>query len=97
MDITIKIPSEYEGYIYVGEAHGRFTTEQGELREYNNIYVISPVSDFVSDDYAASGFKAEKKTCVGNVLPNGIQPGDRIKLFFDDRKRVQMVMVEDEA
>lgn len=96
MDKIIRIPSEYQGYIYVGEAHGRFTTEQGELRDYNNIYVISPVSDFASEDYAASGFKAEKKSCVGNVLPDGIEPGDKIKLFFDDRKRVQMVMKEEE-
>lgn len=95
MDKIIRIPSEYQGYIYVGEAHGRFTTEDGELKEYNNIYVLSPASDYKTDDYSASGLKAEKKSCVGNVLPSDVQVGDRIRLFFDDRKRVQMIMKEE--
>ena len=88
----IIIDSEYHGYIYVGEAHGRFENQRGEKVAYHQLFVISPVSSFKSDDYEAHGFKAEKFNCVsGSVLEQGFQPGDKLQLFFDNRQRVQMV------
>lgn len=89
---NIIINREYQGYIYMGEAHGRFENDDGEMQAYHHLYVISPVSSFKSENYEATGYKAEKKSCVSaDVLSAGFQPGDKIKLFFDDRKRVQLV------
>ncbi len=89
------ISGSFGGYTYLGEAHGRFRTQQGELREFVNLYVASPVSDFKSEDFDASGWKAEKKSCVSlDVLKDGFKPGDQIRLFFDDKNRVVLVTLE---
>lgn len=89
------ISGEYNGYTYLGEAHGRFKTDNGDMRDYCNIYVACPVSDYESDDYHASGFKAEKKKCISfDALSQGFKPGDRVRLFFDDKQRVVMVALD---
>lgn len=91
------VDSNYKGYVFLGWAFGRFTTEQGEVKDYANIYTLSPVSDFVSDDYQASGFKAEKHKCESvNVWKDlNLVPGDRVRLLFDDKKRVVMILRND--
>ena len=92
------ISGEYQGYVYVGHAAGRFDAENEaggtEKKDYFNMYVLSPVSSFTSDDYAASGFKAEKKKCISADVWHGLKPGDRVKLFFDDKKRVVMAALD---
>ena len=55
---------------------------------------IIPMSSWSSDDYQASGFKAEKKKCLSADVWKDLNPGDRIKLFFDDKKRVVMVALD---
>lgn len=82
------IDCNYQGYTYVGQAYGSFETETGKQREFYNIFVVSPVSDFESDDYHASGLKAEKKKCISADMLNGLTVGDRVNLFFDDKQRV---------
>lgn len=84
------VSTEYEGYVFLGWASGMFETEQGEKRPYFNMYVLSPVSSYVSEDYQASGMKAEKKKCISAEVWQGLEPGNRVKLFFDDKKRVVM-------
>lgn len=90
------VSDEYQGYIYVGNAKGRFDIDlpEGgtEKRPYFNMYVLSPVSSFKSEDYEGSGWKAEKLKCVGADVWKDLHPGDRVKLFFDDKKRVQMAV-----
>ena len=88
------VSSEYQGYIFVGCAQGNFTTEKGERKAYYNMYVLSPVSTYQSEDYQAYGYKAEKKTCLTPDVLEGFKPGDRVKLFFDDRKRVVMAALD---
>ena len=90
------ISGAYTGYTYLGQAFGKFKTQDGEEREYFTLYVASPVSDYESDDYHASGWKAEKKSCISRaILDQGFMPGNRIKLFFDDRKRVVMIALDE--
>ena len=87
----IKIDPAYQGYVFLGWAAGLFeaTTQTGtEKRPYYNMYVFSPVSDFRSDEYEASGFKAEKKKCISPDVWKGLKPGDKVKLFFDDKQKV---------
>ena len=87
----MKIDPAYRGYVFLGWASGLFDAETKtgtEKRPYYNMYVFSPVSDFRSDEYEASGFKAEKKKCVSPDVWEGQEPGDKVKLFFDDKQKV---------
>ena len=49
--------------------------------------VLSPVSNYQSEDYETNGMKVEKK-CMSEQVWEGLEPGGRIKLFFDDKGRV---------
>lgn len=89
------ISSNYQGYVFMGCALGKFDTEDGQSRAYYQMFVISPVSDFKSENYSAFGFKAEKKSCISPDVWKGFQPGDRVKLFFDDKKRVVMAALDE--
>lgn len=84
----IKIDLAYQGYVFLGWASGIFEPKPGEKRPYYNMYVFSPVSSYVSNEYEASGFKAEKKKCVSPNVWVGMNPGDKVRLFFDDKGRV---------
>ena len=87
----INIDSEYDGYVFLGAAQGRFEPEGGQIgekKDYFQMFVISPVSSFSSEDYSAFGFKAEKKRCVSADVWKELNIGDRVRLFFDDKKRV---------
>lgn len=90
------VSSEYEGYVYVGNARGNIRDEEtGEKRAYHQMFVLSPVSTFISEDYEAHGYKAEKKKCLNADVWEGLNPGDRVKLFFDDKGRVVMAALDE--
>ena len=87
------VSGEYQGYTYVGNAQGFFQPDGGgEKMAYFNMYVISPVSSFSSEDYAGHGFKAEKFKCTSAEVWANLQIGEQVNLFFDNRKRVQMAV-----
>lgn len=89
------VSTEYPGYVFLGWAMGKFETDQGRKMPYYNMYVLSPVSAYSSDDYQAEGMKAEKKKCLSAEVWDGLEPGNRVKLFFDDKGRVVMVALEE--
>ncbi len=89
MSKEFKVDTEYQGYVFLGSAQGMFETRDRQRVPYFNMFVFSPVSTYSSDDYQASGFKAEKKKCLNAEVWQGFQPGDKVKLFFDDKGRVQ--------
>ena len=62
------VESGYDGYVFLGWAKGQFEAENGEKRSYFNMYVLSPVSTYQSEDYEASGYKAEKKKCLSEEV-----------------------------
>jgi len=88
MSKNLELDTEYQGYVFLGWASGRFEPTPGEKRAYYNMFVFSPVSTYESEDYKASGFKAEKKKCISPDVWNGLKPGDKVKLFFDDKGRI---------
>ena len=89
------VSGDYEGYVYVGNARGNIVDEQkGEKRPYYQMFVLSPVSTYHSEDYEASGFKAEKKKCLSADVWKDLEPGSRVKLFFDDKGRVVMAALD---
>lgn len=91
------VDTEYQGYVFLGWAAGRFATDKGDKRSYYNMYVFSPVSTYKSDDYEAFGLKAEKKTCVTPDVWKGFKPGDKVKLFFDDKRRVIAAALDEDS
>lgn len=95
MGMEFIVDSGYQGYIFVGSAQGNFQGEDGEKRAYYNMYVISPVSSYQSEDYQAFGYKAEKKSCVSSEVWKDLDPGSRVKLFFDDKRRVVMAALDE--
>lgn len=97
MSKEVKVDTEYQGYVFLGWAQGRFEAKNGEKRPYYNMYVFSPVSTFVSEDYQAFGLKAEKKSCLSSDVWAGLNPGDRVKLFFDDKGRVQAAALDGDS
>ena len=77
-------------YIFVGCAEGQFETENHEKRAYANMFVLSPVSTYASDDYRAKGFKAEKLKCLNAGVWQDLTPGEFCTLYFDDKKTVML-------
>ena len=106
MSEQIIFDSDYRGYVFCGAAQGRFEIDvpddpqmpdgktHKEMRDYFNIYCVTPVSDFRSADYSAFGFKAEKFKCISADAWSNVQIGDRVRLLFDDKKRVALVINE---
>jgi len=88
-DKKLQLDTTYQGYVFLGWASGKFEPTPGaEKRSYYNMFVFSPVSTYESEDYKASGFKAEKKKCVSPDVWTGLEPGNKVKLFFDDKGRI---------
>lgn len=81
-------------YIFVGCAEGRFEIQdgpdKGKMRDYANMYVLTPVSDYKSDDYKAAGFKAEKLTCLSLDVWKDLTVGEKCSLYFNDKKQVAL-------
>lgn len=95
MSAEIIIDMDYQGYTYMGHAQGNMENERtGEKKPYYNMYVVSPVSSYKSENYSASGIKAEKKKCVSPDVWADLEPGCQVKLFFDDKKRVVMAALD---
>ena len=83
------VSSDYQGYIYVGHAEGKFEGKNGGGKlPFYSMYVLSPVSSWQSEDYTASGWKAEKKRCISSEVWANLEFGDHVMLFFDDKGRV---------
>ena len=72
-----QVSTAYSGYVFLGWAQGRFEPEQGRKMPYYNMFVLSPVSSFQSEDYKAYGLKARQRpdlrSRTGRVS-GGVQP-----------------------
>ena len=89
------VSTGYQGYVFVGWAAGQFENDKGEKTPYANMFVLSPVSTYESEDYKAYGMKAEKKKCLSSQVWEGLEIGSRVKLFFDDKQRVVMAALDE--
>ena len=95
MGEEFSVSTGYQGYVFVGWAAGRFENDKGEKTPYANMFVLSPVSTYESEDYKAFGMKAEKKKCLSPDVWKDLEIGSRVKLFFDDKQRVVMATVDE--
>ena len=94
MSKGFNIDFEDQGYVFLGGAQGTFEARDGRRVPFFNMFVLSPASTYTSEDYRAFGFKAEKKKCLDAKILEGLNPGDRVKLFFDDKGRVQAAALD---
>lgn len=92
-----KIDYEYQGYVFLGGAQGTFEARDGRRVPFYNMFVLSPASTYTSEYYRAFGFKAEKKKCLNGEIMNGLNLGDKVKLFFDDKGRVQAAALDGDS
>ena len=70
------------------------TNDKGQkvivMQPYYQLFVISPVSSYKSDNYSANGMKAEKLRCVSNAVWKDLKPLEVVNLYFDEKKRVSL-------
>ena len=88
------VDGNYKGYTYIGHAYGRFKGREGDMLDFANIFVISCDGSANREDYKASGFKAEKFKCISADVFTGLTPGDKVKLFFDNKQRVIQAAID---
>ena len=89
------VDTSYSGYVFVGWAAGQFENDRGEKVPYANMFVLTPASTYESEDYKAFSMKAEKKKCLSPEVWKGLEIGNRVKLFFDDKQRVVMATLDE--
>lgn len=85
-------------WVVTGWAEGQMETEREDdkghkvtvMQPYYQLFVISPVSSYKSDNYSAKGMKAEKLRCVSNAVWKDIKPMEVVNLYFDEKKRVSL-------
>lgn len=98
MSKQFNVSLEYPGYVFVGCAQGTMDREKpdGSIEKipYYQMFTLCPVSDYSSESYHASGLKAEKKKCLSADVWADLKPGDRVKLFFDDKQRIVMTSLD---
>lgn len=88
--------SNMKEYIFTGWAKGRFDAQDNRTGEtfkknYFNAYLISPVSDYKSEDYEASGFKAEKYSCLSAEVWKGLSPGEVVNVYFGEKEVIALM------
>lgn len=83
-------------WVVTGWAQGQMETDRTDdkgnpvMQPYYQLFVLSPVSSYKSDNYNANGLKAEKLRCVSNAVWKDLTPMEVVNLFFDEKKRVAL-------
>ena len=97
-----KVSKEYtfkdREWVVTGWAEGKMEVERSdksgkkytEMQPYYQLFVLSPVSSFTSENYSARGLKAEKLRCVSNAVWKDLKPMEVVNLYFDEKKRVSL-------
>ena len=83
-------------WVVTGWAEGQMETDRKYdrgnpvMQPYYQLFVLSPVSSYKSDNYNANGLKAEKLRCVSNAVWKDLTPLEVVNLYFDEKKRVTL-------
>lgn len=81
-------------WVVTGWAEGQMETEREDdrgnkvtvMQPYYQLFVLSPCSSFKSENYGASGLKAEKRRCASNAVWKDLHPMDVVNLYFLTRR-----------
>ena len=95
MGEEFQVNTGYLGYVFVGWAAGQFKNDKGQMTPYANMFVLSPVINYESEDYKAYGMIAVKKKCLSPEVWKGLEIGCRVRLFFDDKQRGVMAALDE--
>ncbi len=87
-------------FVVTGWAEGQMEVEREDdrgnkvtvMQPYFQLFVLSPCSSFKSENYGASGLKAEKRKCSTNAVWANLHPMEVVNLYFDEKKRVVMAV-----
>ena len=82
---------------FVGYSYGKFRDDQGQMRDYCNVFVLENFSGSESVDYHYAGQKAVKYGCVSTAVFDGIELGTHVMCFFDSKKKVSYMIPADKA
>lgn len=83
-------------WVVTGWAEGQMETDRTDdngnpvMQPYYQLFVLSPVSSYKSDNYNANGLKAEKLRCVSNAVWKDLTPLEVVNLYFDEKRRVSL-------
>lgn len=73
---------------YVGYAYGTFTGDDGQPREYCNVYMLEDFAGDQTDTRHYGGQQANKYRCVSPDVFAGVQPGTLVTCYFDSRGKL---------
>lgn len=82
-----------EVYQVVGTQNGFFTTDDGKLRPYCNLFCLGNFRGDQSDSNHYQGHRALKFKCVSADVIKDVKPKDHVTLFFDQYQRVSLINV----
>lgn len=71
----------------LGYKVGDFTTDQGEKVHFTHLYVCYPKE-------GVTGLAVDIFKCLNDDVIEGIKPGDYVKAYFNENKKVQLLMTE---
>ena len=77
---------------FVGYGYGRFQDDAGNMRSSCNVFVLEPFNGEESSDDHFGGQQAVKYGCVSPDVWKDVQPGMKVKCFFDSRKKVSYMV-----
>ena len=80
-----------EEKLFVGFQFGQFENDQGVMQDYCSIFVLEDFNGVESNAYHFSGQKAVKYGCVNPSVWKDVQIGQRVRVFFDSRKKVSFM------
>jgi len=83
--------------IFVGYNYGTWTTKEGELKEYCNVFFLEDFKGSESDKYHFAGQKASKVSCVGPHVWKGIEVGGRVLVAKNDRSQISYMVPASKA
>ncbi len=67
---------------------GDFTTDQGEKVHFTHLYVCCPKEGVI-------GLSVDIFKCLNDNVIEGIKPGDYVKAYFNENKKVQLLVQEE--
>lgn len=77
---------------YVGYGYGRFQTDDKQMRDYCNVFMLEDFSGSENNDYHFGGQKAVKYGCASPDVFKNLKPGIRVQCYFDSHKKISYMV-----
>lgn len=84
-----------EEKIFVGYGYGRFETDNGQMQDYCNVFMLEAFNGSENSNYHFGGQKAVKYRCLNPDIWKGIEFGARVQCYFDSKNRISFMVAVD--